>query len=88
MTRLVRSPVFSSEEQTKAVTAILDKVGIGGIAANFIRLVAQNRRLFAIRDMIRGYKALVAKSRGETAAEVVVAQAALAATISRPSRRR
>jgi len=75
MTRLVRSPVFSSEDQTKAVTAILAKVGIGGIAANFIRLVAQNRRLFAIRDMIRGYTTLVAKSRGETAAEVVVAQA-------------
>lgn len=74
LTRLVRSPVFSSEEQTNAVTAILSKAGIGGIAANFIRLVAQNRRLFAVRDMIRGFKTLVARSRGETAAEVVVAQ--------------
>ena len=38
--RLVQSPVFSAEEQTRAVGAILDQAGIGGIAANFIRLVA------------------------------------------------
>src|SRR5690242_15340337 len=72
--RLVRSPVFSSEEQEKAVTAILARAGIGGSAQNFIRLVARNRRLFAIRDMIRAYKALVAKARGEMTAEVAVAQ--------------
>jgi F-type H+-transporting ATPase subunit delta len=72
--RLVRSPVFSSEEQEKAVAAVLARAGIGGIAENFIRLVAKNRRLFAIRDMARAYKALVAKARGETTAEVTVAQ--------------
>ena len=72
--RLVRSPVFSSEEQEKAVAAVLARAGIGGTAQNFIRLVAQNRRLFAIREMARAYKALVAKARGETTAEVAVAQ--------------
>jgi F-type H+-transporting ATPase subunit delta len=72
--RLVRSPVFSSEDQTRAVVALLDRAGIGGLAANFVRLIAQNRRLFAVRDMARAYRALVAKSRGETTAEVVAAQ--------------
>ena len=51
--RLVRSPVFTAEEQGKAVGAILDQAGIGGLAGNFIRLVAANRRLFALPDMIR-----------------------------------
>jgi F-type H+-transporting ATPase subunit delta len=74
LARLVRSPVFSSEDQARAVAAILERAGIGGIVANFLRLVASNRRLFAVRDMIRGFKALVAKSRGETAADVRVAQ--------------
>jgi F-type H+-transporting ATPase subunit delta len=74
LARLVRSPVFSSDEQTRAVTALLDRVGIGGLAGNFIRLVAQNRRLFAVRGMIRAYRALVARARGETTADVVVAQ--------------
>lgn len=72
--RLVRSPVFSSEDQTKAVTAVLAKAGISGLAGNFIRLAAQNRRLFAVGDMVRGFAALAAKQRGEASAEVTVAE--------------
>lgn len=74
LARLVRSPAFSSEDQTRAVTAVLAKAGIGGLAGNFIRLAAQNRRLFAVTDMIRIYRSLLAKARGETQAEAVVAQ--------------
>lgn len=74
LTRLVRSPVFTSEEQAKAVSAVLEKTGIGGLAANFIRLVASNRRLFAVGDMARGFRNLVARHRGETTAEVTVAE--------------
>ncbi len=72
--RLVRSPVFGAEEQTKALAAILGKAGIGGLAANFIKLVASNRRLFAIRDMIRDFRVLVARWKGEVTAEVTVAE--------------
>jgi F-type H+-transporting ATPase subunit delta len=72
--RLVRSPVFSADEQAKALGAILEKAGIAGAAANFLRVVAQNRRLFAVRDMIRGFNALVARHKGEVTAEVTVAQ--------------
>ena len=75
LSRLLRSPVFTSEEQTKAISAILGQAGIEGLAGNFIRLVAQNRRLFAVRDMIRGFRNLAAKHRGETTAEVTVAEA-------------
>ena len=41
--RLVRSPVFSAEDQVKALGALLDKAGISGVAANFIKLVAAKR---------------------------------------------
>ena len=75
LTRLVRSPVFSSEDQAKALSAILDKAGIKGIAANFLRVVAGNRRLFAAREIIRGFNALVARHKGEVTAQVTVAQA-------------
>ena len=37
--RLVRSPVFSAADQLKALDAILADANIGGVAANFIRLV-------------------------------------------------
>jgi F-type H+-transporting ATPase subunit delta len=72
--RLVRSPVFTAEEQTRALAAILDKAGISGVAANFLKLVAKKRRLFAVADMIRGFKALVAAKRGISRADVTVAE--------------
>ena len=33
--RLVRSPVFTADEQARALAAVLDKAGIGGLAAKF-----------------------------------------------------
>ena len=72
--RLVSSPVFSSEDQSKAIAAVLDKAGIGGLAGNLIKVVASNRRLFAVEGIVRGFNALVARSRGEITAEVTVAE--------------
>jgi F-type H+-transporting ATPase subunit delta len=72
--RLVRSPVFTAEEQTKALTAVLEKAGIGGLAARFLQVVSANRRLFAAPDMIRGFRTLVASHKGETSATITVAE--------------
>lgn len=82
LARLVRSPVFTAEEQAAAIGALLAKAGIGGLAANLIRLVAQNRRLFVLPEMIRGYRALVAASRGIVSATVTVAEEPSAATLA------
>jgi F-type H+-transporting ATPase subunit delta len=73
--RLVRSPVFSADEQLHALSAVLDRAGIGGLAAKFLKLVTAKRRLFAVRDMIKGFRELVAKHKGEATAEVTVAEA-------------
>jgi F-type H+-transporting ATPase subunit delta len=72
--RLVRSPVFGADEQAKALAAVLDKAGIKGLAAKFLQVIARNRRLFAVRGMIRAFRALVARHRGEVTAEVTVAE--------------
>ena len=74
LNRLVRSPVFGADEQLKALSAILAKAGITGLAANFLRVITTNRRLFAVRDMIRAYRALVARHKGEVTAQVTVAE--------------
>jgi F-type H+-transporting ATPase subunit delta len=74
LARLLRSPVLSADEQGRALSGVLDKVGINGLAANFLKLVATNRRLFAARDMVKAYRALVAKHKGEVTAEVTVAE--------------
>ncbi len=72
--RLVRSPVFSADEQQRAVSAILDKGEIGGIVGNFIRVAAGNRRLFAVPEIVAAFKRLAAKQRGEVSAEVTSAE--------------
>ncbi len=72
--RLVRSPVFSAEAQSKALAAVLEQAGISGIAANFLKVLTANRRLFAVSDMNRAFRALVAKFKGEATAEVTVAE--------------
>ena len=74
LARLLRSPVLSADEQGRALSGVLDKVGIDGLAANFLKLVATNRRLFAALDMVKAYRALVAKHKGEVTAEVTLAE--------------
>ncbi len=71
--RLVKSPVFSAEEQERAIAAILAKIEIEGLTANFLKLIAKNRRLFAAPDMVKAFRALLARHRGQTSAEVVSA---------------
>ena len=74
LARLVRSPVFSAAEQLQALSAVLDRAGIGGLAAKFLKLVTTNRRLFAVRDMVKAFRELVADYKGEATAEVTVAE--------------
>lgn len=74
LARLLRSPVFSAEEQTRALSGVLDRAGIDGLAANVLKLLGTNRRLFAALDMARAYRALVAKHKGEVTAEVTLAE--------------
>jgi F-type H+-transporting ATPase subunit delta len=74
LARLVRSPVFSADEQLHALSAVLERAGIGALAARFLKLATTNRRLFAARDMVRGYRELVAAHKGEATAEITVAE--------------
>jgi len=72
--RLVRSPVFTAGEQTKALSAVLERSGIDGLAARFLKVVSSNRRLFAAQDMVRAFRTLVTRHTDETQATVTVAE--------------
>ncbi|MGO9360277.1 MAG: F0F1 ATP synthase subunit delta [Xanthobacteraceae bacterium] len=74
LTRLVRSPVFTADEQAKALNAVLARAGIGGTTAKFLGVLTANRRLFAVRDVIRAFNVLVARFKGEVSADVTVAE--------------
>ena len=71
--RLIRSPLYAREAQGKALAAVLDKAGAGDLARRFVLTVAQNRRLFALPQMIDAFLAELARRRGEVTAEVTSA---------------
>ena len=71
--RLVASPVIGREDQGKAIAAVLEKAGVSGITQNFVGVVAQNRRLFALDDMCTAFRDILAGRRGEITAEVTTA---------------
>lgn len=79
LTRLIESPVFSADEQLRAIGAIADKAGIKGMTGNFLRVVAKNRRLFAIPSIIAAFRQIAAEARGEVAADVTSAHSLTAA---------
>lgn len=68
--RLVLSPMFSREDQSKGMAAVLAQAGANDMTRKFVLLLAQKRRLFALSDVIRGFEQLLAKHRGEVAADV------------------
>jgi len=75
LSRLVRSPLFSREEQARGLQAVLEKAGAGPLARKLVLLLAQKRRLFALSDVIRAFEHLLARQRGEIAAQVTSARA-------------
>lgn len=74
LARLVRSPVFSRAEQGKAMDAVLARLGVDTLTRNFIGLLAQKRRLFALPGIVASFEALLARLRGEVTADVISAQ--------------
>ncbi|WP_020173328.1 F0F1 ATP synthase subunit delta [Methyloferula stellata] len=72
--RFIKSPAFTADEQVKALGAIALQAGIAGVAANFLKLVAAKRRLFAVQDMIRDFNILADAKKGVIRAEVTVAE--------------
>ena len=71
--RFVLSPMFSGAEQEQGLSAILKSIGITGLARDFLLVLAKNRRLFAVENVIKAYKSLCAQARGEVEAEVISA---------------
>ena len=72
--RLIRSPVLSREEQGKAIAALAEKATLSPLARNFLGLLAQNRRLFVLPEIIASFLQQLAERRGEVTASVVAAQ--------------
>ena len=73
MLMLVESPAITWAEQTKAVTAVLEKGGADTLTVKFVGTVASNGRLHALSRIISAFLAEHARRRGEVSAEVISA---------------
>ena len=69
----LRSPVYDNADQMNAIAALADKAEFSPLTSNFLKLIAKNRRLFALEDMIKAFGALAAAARGEISAEAISA---------------
>lgn len=71
--RLTTSPLVSRDEAVTAVAAAASAMKLDPITANFLGVLAQNRRLGQLGNTIRAFNLLAAAHRGETTAEVTSA---------------
>ncbi len=67
---LTTSPLIGREDALRAVRATATAMGLDPITANFLGVLAQNRRLSQLSNVIRYFNLLAASHRGETTAEV------------------
>jgi F-type H+-transporting ATPase subunit delta len=72
---LLASPVYSRDEQARAVGALAQRLELGTELTNTVGLMAEKRRLFVLPTFIARLKALIAADRGEVEAEVTTAKA-------------
>ena len=72
---LIRNPQVSRDAAGKALEAISGLLGLSDLTKNFLGVLAANRRLSALPEIIRAFAAIAAAQRGEATAEVTSAHA-------------
>ena len=70
---LIRNPEISRKDLGKAIAALGDLLKLNGLTANFLGVLAQNRRLSHLPEIIRAFATIAAAQRGEVTAEVASA---------------
>ena len=71
--RLVSSPLVGRQAAQKAVLAAADVMGLDPVTRSFLGVLAENRRLSQLPAIIRAFRQLAARHRGETTAEITTA---------------
>jgi F-type H+-transporting ATPase subunit delta len=71
--RLLESPLIDVNQATKAAMAVLEQEGFGKPVRDFVGVVAANRRLRALREIVNAFARLVADRRGIITAQVASA---------------
>ncbi len=70
---VIRSPLISRDQQEKAIAAIAQKAGLQKLTQNFLGVLVQNGRLYALEGILKAAANEFSKRRGEVTAQVQVA---------------
>jgi F-type H+-transporting ATPase subunit delta len=73
--RLVGSPLVSREAATAAIGGLAAAMQLDPVTTKFLGVLASNRRLAQLANVISAFNMLAARYRGETTAEVTSAHA-------------
>ena len=74
LTKLISSPVISRDNQLKAMIVVLENMDVSELTKKFIGVVAENRRLKDLPDIIKNFQTRLAERKGEITAEVVASR--------------
>lgn len=67
---LISTPVFSREAQQAALAALGEASGFDRLTQNFLGVLSQNRRLYALNAIIKAFQGELSRRRGEIKASV------------------
>ncbi len=71
---LIASPLVGRDEQANAAAAVAESLKLDPLTRNFIGVLAGNRRLSKLPDVIRSFTLLASRHRGELTAEITSAR--------------
>ncbi len=79
---LTTNPLVTRTAAAEAIAGLAKAMKLDALSTNFLGVLAQNRRLGELGNVIRAYEGLTAAHRGETTAEVTSAHKLEAAQVT------
>ena len=70
---LIRNPQIGRDAAAKAIDAVAGVLGLSPLTKNFLGVLAANRRLGKLPEVVRAFTTIAAAARGEASAEVTSA---------------
>lgn len=72
---LISSPIYSRDDQGRAIAAVAKTMTLSDTVANLLGLMAAKRRLFVLPQLVTVLREMIATEKGEVTAEVTSAKA-------------
>ena len=70
---LISNPIYTRDEQERAIGALAEKMGLTETLRNVLKLMARKRRLFVLPHFLNALQDRIAAHKGEVTAEVASA---------------